>query len=89
MTAGTLDAVPRRAIATKRWEMICRLLFGLALVFFAVPASAEESLLDVVLKRDRLIVATYSTSSPLAYVDWRSYSSRCADEFWREKERVD
>ena len=69
MTAGTLDAVLRRAIATKRWEMICRLLFGLALVFLAVPASAEESLLDVVLKRDKLIVATYSTSPPLAYVD--------------------
>ena len=69
MTAGTLDAVPRRVIATKRWEMICRLLFCLALVFLAVPASAEESLLDVVLKRDKLIVATYSTSPPLAYVD--------------------
>jgi len=30
---------------------------------------AQESLLDVVLKRDKLIVATYSTSPPLAYVD--------------------
>ena len=38
-------------------------------MFFAVPASAQESLLDVVLKRDKLIVATYSTSPPLAYVD--------------------
>src|SRR6201988_1815970 len=56
-------------IATQRWEMICRLFFGLVLVFFSVPASAEESLLDVVLKRDKLIVATYSTSPPLAYVD--------------------
>ena len=26
-------------------------------------------MLDVVLKRDKLIVATYSTSPPLAYVD--------------------
>src|SRR5258708_10794931 len=30
---------------------------------------AEESQLDVVLKRDKLLVATYSTSPPLAYVD--------------------
>jgi polar amino acid transport system substrate-binding protein len=40
-----------------------------ALVLLAVPSSAQESLLDVVLKRDKLIVATYSTSPPLAYVD--------------------
>jgi len=53
----------------KRWGMARRLLFGIALIFFAAPASAEESLLDVVLKRDKLIVATYSTSPPLAYVD--------------------
>jgi ABC-type amino acid transport substrate-binding protein len=46
-----------------------RLLLGLALVLPAVPSSAQESLLDVVLKRDKLIVATYSTSPPLAYVD--------------------
>src|SRR5690349_4072859 len=32
-------------------------------------ARAQESLLDVVLKRDKLIVGTYSTSPPLAYVD--------------------
>src|SRR6201981_1625891 len=49
--------------------MARRLLFGFALIFFAAPASAQESLLDVVLKRDKLIVATYSTSPPLAYVD--------------------
>jgi polar amino acid transport system substrate-binding protein len=46
-----------------------RLLFGFALAFIAVPAWGQESLLDVVLKRDKLIVATYSTSPPLAYVD--------------------
>lgn len=33
------------------------------------PARAQDSLLDTVLKRDKLIVATYSTSPPLAYVD--------------------
>jgi polar amino acid transport system substrate-binding protein len=33
------------------------------------PARAQESQLDVVLKRDKLIVGTYSTSPPLAYVD--------------------
>jgi ABC-type amino acid transport substrate-binding protein len=43
--------------------------FGFALAFIAVPAWGQESLLDVVLKRDKLIVATYSTSPPLAYVD--------------------
>src|SRR6266478_6779000 len=49
--------------------MLLRLLLGLALVLLAAPASAQESLLDVVLKRDKLLVATYSTSPPLAYVD--------------------
>jgi polar amino acid transport system substrate-binding protein len=49
--------------------MFRRLLFGFALVLATVPASAQESLLDVVLKRDKLIVATYSTSPPLAYID--------------------
>ena len=33
------------------------------------PARAQDSLLDTVLKRDKIIVATYSTSPPLAYVD--------------------
>ena len=39
---------------------------------WTAPARAEEpqvSQLDVVLKRDKLIIATYSTSPPLAYVD--------------------
>jgi len=49
--------------------MFGRFLFGFALVLLTVPASAQESLLDVVLKRDKLIVATYSTSPPLAFVD--------------------
>jgi polar amino acid transport system substrate-binding protein len=49
--------------------MLFRPLLSLALVLLAIPASAEESLLDAVLKRDKLIVATYSTSPPLAYVD--------------------
>src|SRR6516225_3743363 len=41
----------------------------LACLWIAGPARAQESLLDTVLKRDKLIVATYSTSPPLAYVD--------------------
>ena len=49
--------------------MLRRLLLGFALIVLAAPASTQESLLDVVLKRDKLIVATYSTSPPLAYVD--------------------
>jgi len=45
-------------------------LFGLLLATLGLrPALAQESLLDVVLKRDKIIVATYSTSPPLAYVD--------------------
>src|SRR5215471_4797453 len=39
---------------------------------WTTSARAEEpqvSQLDVVLKRDKLIIATYSTSPPLAYVD--------------------
>jgi len=34
-----------------------------------VSVRAQDSQLDVVLKRDKLIVGTYSTSPPLAYVD--------------------
>ncbi len=49
--------------------MICRLLLALALAWTIIPARAQESQLDVVLKRDKLIVGTYSTSPPLAYVD--------------------
>jgi polar amino acid transport system substrate-binding protein len=37
--------------------------------FGAGAARADDSILDTVLKRDKLIVATYSTSPPLAYVD--------------------
>jgi polar amino acid transport system substrate-binding protein len=43
------------------------LLFAVA--FAGLPANAQDSQLDVVLKRDKLIVGTYSTSPPLAYVD--------------------
>jgi polar amino acid transport system substrate-binding protein len=49
--------------------MVFRLLLALALMWLTVPAQAQESQLDVVLKRDKLIVAQYSTSPPLAYVD--------------------
>jgi polar amino acid transport system substrate-binding protein len=49
--------------------MAYRILLALALACLAIPALAQESQLDVVLKRDKLIVGTYSTSPPLAYVD--------------------
>jgi polar amino acid transport system substrate-binding protein len=39
------------------------------LIFGTITAKAQESLLDTVLKRDKIIVATYSTSPPLAYAD--------------------
>ena len=42
---------------------------ALSFAFLAPTASAQELQLDVVLKRDKLIVGTYSTSPPLAYVD--------------------
>jgi polar amino acid transport system substrate-binding protein len=41
----------------------------LALGLLALPVRAQESQMDVVLKRDKLIVGQYSTSPPLAYVD--------------------
>ena len=44
------------------------LAFLLALSF-ALPARGQESRLDVVTKRDKLIVATYSTAPPLAFTD--------------------
>jgi polar amino acid transport system substrate-binding protein len=47
-----------------------RSVIGVLLVLAAfAPARADDSVLDTVLKRDKLIVATYSTSPPLAYVD--------------------
>ena len=44
-------------------------VLSLAAAATAPPVSAQDSQLDVVLKRDKLIVGTYSTSPPLAYVD--------------------
>jgi polar amino acid transport system substrate-binding protein len=49
--------------------LIGALVLSLAAAFTARPAFAQESQLDVVLKRDKLIVGTYSTSPPLAYID--------------------
>jgi polar amino acid transport system substrate-binding protein len=51
---------------------IMRVVLGLVLVAclaVSPQVRAEDSLLDVVLKRDKIIVATYSTSPPLAYAD--------------------
>ena len=44
-------------------------LLALALACLTAPAFAQESQLDVVLKRDKVVVGTYSTSPPLAFVD--------------------
>jgi polar amino acid transport system substrate-binding protein len=49
--------------------LIGALVLALAATFTTRPAFAQESQLDVVLKRDKLIVGTYSTSPPLAYID--------------------
>ena len=57
------------AIAIRGYMMTCRILHILALALLAAPVHAQESQLDVVLKRDKLIVGTYTTSPPLAFVD--------------------
>jgi polar amino acid transport system substrate-binding protein len=49
--------------------MAVRILLAFVLALLATRVSAQESQLDVVLKRDKLIVGTYSTSPPLAFVD--------------------
>jgi len=49
--------------------LIGALVLSLVAASTAPSAFAQESQLDVVLKRDKLIVGTYSTSPPLAYID--------------------
>lgn len=39
------------------------------LLFLAAPSYAEDSRLDMVIKRDKLIVGTFSTAPPLSYKD--------------------
>src|SRR5258705_8685630 len=53
-------------LSKRIWGLVSGLLLALA---FALPAQAQESRLDVVVKRDKLIVATYSTAPPLAFTD--------------------
>src|SRR6202012_269665 len=50
-------------------RLLMTLFAGLLISGAFAPARADDSLLDTVLKRDKIIVATYSTSPPLAYVD--------------------
>jgi polar amino acid transport system substrate-binding protein len=49
--------------------LLTALFAGLLISGAFASARADDSLLDTVLKRDKIIVATYSTSPPLAYVD--------------------
>jgi polar amino acid transport system substrate-binding protein len=49
--------------------LIGAVVLSLAAASTVPSAFAQESQLDVVLKRDKLIVGTYSTSPPLAYID--------------------
>jgi polar amino acid transport system substrate-binding protein len=44
-------------------------VWACCLLATASPVHAQDSQLDIVMKRDKLIVGTYSTSPPLAYVD--------------------
>jgi ABC-type amino acid transport substrate-binding protein len=51
-----------------------RIIMSIAVTLAAIgwltqPAAAQDSQLDIVLKRDKLILGTYSTSPPLAYID--------------------
>ena len=48
------------------WQPLFAVVF---LMVLGVAARAQESRLDVVTKRDKLIVATYSTAPPLAFTD--------------------
>lgn len=43
--------------------------FAVTLLLAVLPARAEDSRLDMVIKRDKLIVGTYSTAPPLSYKD--------------------
>lgn len=53
-----------------KFKQVWRLVFAFVLALaFGLPAQAQESRLDVVIKRDKLIVATYSTAPPLAFTD--------------------
>jgi polar amino acid transport system substrate-binding protein len=51
------------------FRMTASLLIALAALALGVPARAEQSRLDTVMERGRLIVATYSTAPPLAFKD--------------------
>lgn len=53
----------------KAFRAVAGLVTALAVLAPSVPALAEESRLDMVLKRGRLIVAAYSTAPPLAFKD--------------------
>jgi polar amino acid transport system substrate-binding protein len=54
----------------KRWTTLLGAVVVLVAAASVAPlALADDSQLDVVLKRDKLIVGTYSTSPPLAFVD--------------------
>lgn len=53
----------------RRMLPFATLLPALAWTRSAQAAEPQESQLDVVLRRDKLIIGTYSTSPPLAYVD--------------------
>ncbi len=51
-------------------KFACVLVAGVLLTSaFGICAAAEESRMDMVLKRDKLIVATYSTAPPLCFKD--------------------
>src|SRR5258708_40109765 len=71
MPPGIVSASRPRSPASREPDMHKALLSLTGLLLAAWPgaaAQAQESQLDVVLKRDKLIVATYSTSPPLAYI---------------------
>jgi polar amino acid transport system substrate-binding protein len=60
---------PKGGDIMKAFRAVAGLVTALAVLAPSVPALAEESRLDMVLKRGRLIVAAYSTAPPLAFKD--------------------
>jgi polar amino acid transport system substrate-binding protein len=53
-----------------RWTFLRGVMaLTVTLLLASVSARAEDSLLDTVIKRDKLIVGTYSTAPPLSYKD--------------------
>lgn len=50
-------------------RLVCGFAAGVLVLTNTIATHAQESRLETVLKRDKLIVGAYSTSPPVAFVD--------------------